>query len=123
MKVAAGKIFQSAQALNELMAMELPIRAQLILARNAKVLGGEFQTIQEKYFEVFKKYGDPVMKDEKPTGEYRLREADTAQANVELSSLFDTELPDVGITLLDPALLGDTKLTGPQMATLEWMFV
>lgn len=129
MKLKLSQVFDSVQALSELVAIELPASGSLLISRTAKKVQAEVDTANEtrkKLVDKFTKKTEdgaavrPVDKDGKPI-EDQVVITDPAAFSEELKSLFDTEI-ELDVSAIDVKNLGDAKVKPAILIALDWLF-
>lgn len=129
MKLKLSAIYDSAQPLSDLLAIELPASGALLLSRTAKKVQAEIDTANETQRKLIERYtkkledGTPVRPtdaDGKPI-EDQVVLTDPAAFSAERKALFETEI-ELDISAIDIKNLGDAKLKPATLVALDWLF-
>lgn len=115
MKVSNKDIVVSVEALRKLQTQDFPIKVSFAITKNVKALEMAFETYQDEYKKLIKKYGEEAEnKAVKIKDEYK---ADFQKDLAELLSLKN----DVSVSTIKIDDLADAKLSPADLMAIEYM--
>jgi hypothetical protein len=117
LKVTAGQIYRAKDALNTLAAQKLPVRTGYTVARNARLIAPEFNTIQESFFKVVRENGKA---DEKNPDLFAVDPGKVKEVQEQIDALMASEI-ELDIRKVKVDDLGSAELTPTECDALDFM--
>lgn len=117
MKVTAGQLRDAREAMNNLAAQRLPIKAGYAVSRNARIVDQEYAPIHQKFVEIVRELGKPI---EGQSDAYNIPEDKRVEANKLIDELFAIEI-DCDLRTVSVDALGQAQLSGTECAALAFM--
>ena len=121
MKTTIAKLLNSDKALSALLEQKLPLAVSIQLGKVVDEIKPIFDKAQEFRSEVLKKYGEEVLEDEKPTGQFRIKPENISEFESEIRREFEAEI-ELTSAPIDPERLPDSCLTGAEAISLSWLW-
>jgi hypothetical protein len=121
MKTTIASIISSDKALSNLLEQKLPLGVSIQLGKVVQELEPVFKKANEARMEIFKKYGDEVLADDKPTGQYQVKLENIKAFEAEMKETFESEI-ELNIASIDPTRLPEACLTGRDAIALSWLW-
>ena len=121
MKTTIAKILNSNQAIAALLEQKLPLGISIQLGKVVQELEPVFKRADEVRLEILKKYGQEVIKDGQPSGEYQFTPESRKLFEAEIVAAFNDEI-ELSIVEVDPERLPEACLTGKDVIALSWLW-
>lgn len=117
MKIKLNKIYNCDVSMSKLLTRELPIKQSYWLGRNASKIAAERKQLEVTRNELIKKYG--VENDNKMWSVPRDKQEDFFKS---FNDVLEEEI-EIELTPISIKDLGDIKLSGQEVADLEFMLI
>lgn len=120
-KTTIAKLINSDKALSALLEQKLPLGVSIQLGKVVDEIKPIFDKAQEFRTEVLQKYGEEIIEDDKPAGQYRIPPENIKTFEDEMRKEFDAEI-ELNSAQIDPERLPDSCLTGAEAISLSWLW-
>lgn len=121
MKTTIAKLLNSDRALSNLLEQKLPLGISIQLGKVVQELEPVFKRADEVRLELLKKYGQEIIKDGQPSGEYQFTPESRKLFEAEIVAAFNDEI-ELSIATIDPERLPEACLTGKDVISLSWLW-
>lgn len=121
MKTTISKLLSSDKDLSALLAQKLPLGISIQLGKVIDEIKPIFEKAQELKIEILQKYGEEILEDEKPTGQFRIKPENVKDFEAEIRKEFEAEI-ELSSPQIDPERLPDSCLTGAEAIALNWLW-
>lgn len=120
-KTTIAKLINSDKALSALLEQKLPLAVSIQLGKVVDEIKPIFDKAQEFRTEVLQKYGEKIIEDDKPAGQYRIPPENIKTFEDEIRKEFEAEI-ELNSAQIDPERLPDSCLTGAEAISLSWLW-
>lgn len=121
MKITISKILNSDKAISNLLEQRLPLGISIQLSKVVQELEPIYKRANEARLEILRKYGEEVIEDDKPTGQYQIKPENLKAFETEMKETFESEI-ELRIVEVDPERLPEACLTGKDAIALNWLW-